>query len=89
MAGLSQRTGSAAAGALLKLFVLATEKDRLGRELVAAERRRIEIQDRLIEIADKEARLQAFVKDPPHLQTSAAAKTARQFQGVHSKEIQY
>jgi hypothetical protein len=88
MAGLSARNGSAA-GALLKLFVLATEKDRLRRELASAERRRIEIQNRLVEIDEKEARLKAFVKEPPQLQTIASAKPARKFEGVKTKEIQY
>jgi predicted nuclease with TOPRIM domain len=93
MAGLSDRRRSrSAAGALLELSVLAREKERLGHELAAAERRRNDIQNRLAEIAEKEGRLKDFIKDPPQIQDIAPAKAASQREvtrGVKTKEICY
>lgn len=93
IAGLSDRRRTrSAAGALLELSVLAREKERLGHELAGAERRRNEIQNRLADIAEKEARLKNFIKDPPQIQNIAPAKTAHErevFKGVKTKEINY
>ena len=52
------------AGALLELSALANEKHRLQAELERWERRRKEIDDRLAEIAAKEAGLYAVVQPP-------------------------
>ncbi len=84
--GRRVRTSS---GALLELSILSNEKERLNKELAVAARRQEEIVRRLTEIADKEERLQAFVKTPemvakvcPTLPTEAARR-------VKAKEFSY
>jgi hypothetical protein len=77
-------------GALLELSGLACEKDRLNKELTAAARRQADIVTRLQDIAAKEERLRAFVKDPEMVAkvcpTIVPPEAARR---VNRKEISY
>ena len=85
--GRRSRTTS---GALMELSVLASEKDRLNKELTVAARRQAEIVLRLQDIAAKEERLRAFVKDPEMIAkvcpTIVPPEAARR---VNRKEISY
>lgn len=52
------------AGALLEMSVLANERTRLQQEMERLRRRQAEIEARFAEIAEKESRLQRFLKEP-------------------------
>ena len=62
---MDRRRARSAAGALMELSVLANEELRLQQELERSRLRQTEIGKRLAEIADKEARLYGFIKEPP------------------------
>jgi hypothetical protein len=85
---VDRRRSRTTAGALLEMSVLANEKERLRQELEAAERRRLEIEARLVEIEEKEGRLAAFLQDPTLKATNHAPVTEGP-QGVKMKEISY
>jgi len=59
------RKARSRAGALLELSALATEKELLGRELDRWHQRKRDIETRLVEIAEKERRLEAVAKAAP------------------------
>lgn len=88
MAGLvDRRRARTTSGALLEMSVLAGEKERLQQELSAARRRRAEIENRLAEIAEKEGRLRALVKDPVPVRAADAPGT--EARRIKVKEIRY
>jgi hypothetical protein len=60
-----RRRARTSAGALMELAGMANERKRLELEMDRLRRRGAEIDVRLAEIADKERRLYAFVKEPP------------------------
>lgn len=63
MAGkVDRRKSRTSGGALLELSILANERQRLQQEYERLTRRQAEINARLAEIAEKEARLQGFVQ---------------------------
>ena len=60
---MDRRRARTPAGALLEIASLAYEKERLNKELAAGRRRQGEIEQHLLDIADKEIFLQAFIKN--------------------------
>ena len=76
-------------GALLELSLLANEKERLQQELRAARRRGEEIQTRLREIAEKEERLQRFVKNPASSSDGGSNLPTEAHPRVQTREISY
>lgn len=86
---VDRRRSRTAAGALLEMSALANEKERLNQELAAARRRHDEIGSRLAEIADKEQRLQAFIKNPLLITSALAAPTEEKPRRVKTRELRY
>ena len=84
--GRRSRTTS---GALMELSVLASEKDRLNKELTVAARRQAEIVLRLQDIAAKEERLRAFVKDPEMIAKVCPTVPPEAARRVNRTEISY
>lgn len=90
MAGLvDQRRTRTTSGALLEMSVLASEKERLHQELAVARRRQAEIQARLAEIAEKEERLRAFVKNSVPIPSDGTAVTEDPLRRLKAREIRY
>ncbi len=90
MAGLVERRRTrTAAGALLELSTLANERERLNQELAVAARRRKDIDARLMEIAEKQQRLQAFVKNPTMVAARARSNASEPLTSVKTKELRY
>ena len=86
---VDRRRARTSAGALLEMSVLANEKERLNQELAAAARRQAAIVARLAEIAEKEGRLQAFVKNPEQVNRVSQSPPAEPPRRVKAKEIGY
>lgn len=84
--GRRVRTSS---GALLELSILANEKERLNKELDVAARRQAEIVARLSEIAAKEQRLQAYVKNPEMVDRVCPTPPLDVVHRVKAKEFSY
>lgn len=61
---IDNRRSRTSAGALLELSMLEMEKQRLTKERDRAQRRSLEIQARVLEIENKQVRLQRFVDRP-------------------------
>lgn len=78
-----------ASGALLELSILANEKERLNKELSVAARRQEEIVARLSEIAEKEQRLHAFVKNPEMVARITEKPLVEPTSRVKAKEFSY
>ncbi len=86
---VDRRRSRTAAGALLEMSALANEKERLNQELAVALRRHDEIRGRLAEIAAKEQRLQAFIKNPTLVATALSPAVEERPRRVKTRELRY